>query len=386
MQITKDIKYVGVNDHVTTLFEAQYPVENGMSYNSYVIESEGKSLVMDSVDGAFVSEWLENIDNALEGRSPDYLVVQHMEPDHSGGIMAFSEKYGEAKIISSVKAFQMMRNFFGTDFPERRVLIKDGDTFTLGEHELIFIAAPMIHWPEVMVTYDKKDKVLFSADAFGTFGANDKRKKDEEWAKEARRYYIGIVGKYGQMVQGLLKKASNLEISTICSLHGAILNQNLPYYINLYDLWSSYTPEDGGVTVAFSSVYGHTKEAVISLVETLKNKGKDVELYDLTRCDLSQAVASAFQHQNLILATTTYNGDIFPVMRSFIEHLMERNFQKRRVGFIENGSWAPVANRKMKDMLSSSKEIELLEPSVTLLSSINEKTLSQLDELIKAIV
>ncbi len=380
MQITKDIKYIGVNDHKIDLFEAQYPVKNGVSYNSYLIESAGQSLVMDSVDGNYISQWFENIDKELKGKSPDYLVVQHMEPDHSAGILAFSERYKDAKIISSQKAFVMMRNFFGTDFPEKRILVKENDSFVLGEHTLTFISAPMVHWPEVIVTYDSYDKVLFTADGFGKFGANDV-KTDEEWATEARRYYIGIVGKYGQMVQSLLKKVSSLDIKIICSLHGPVLKDDLSEYISYYDKWSSYTPEDDGITVAYTSIYGHTREAVLTLVEDLRRRGKTVDVYDLSRVDMSEAVASAFQHKNLVLATTTYNGDIFPPMRSFIEHLTERNYQKRRVGFIENGSWGPIAARKMKQMLEESKEIEVLSPTVTILSSLNEKSLSMIEEL-----
>ena len=380
MQITKDIKYIGVNDHKIDLFEAQYPVKDGISYNSYLIESAGQSLVMDSVDGNYIDQWFENIDKELKGKSPDYLVVQHMEPDQSAGILAFSERYKDAKIISSQKAFVMMRNFFGTDFPEKRILVKENDSFVLGEHTLTFIAAPMVHWPEVIVTYDSYDKVLFAADGFGKFGANDV-KTDEEWATEARRYYIGIVGKYGQMVQSLLKKVSSLDIKIICSLHGPVLRDDLSEYISYYDKWSSYTPEDDGITVAYTSIYGHTREAVLTLVEDLRRRGKTVDVYDLSRVDMSEAVASAFQHKNLVLATTTYNGDIFPPMRAFIEHLTERNYQKRRVGFIENGSWGPVAARKMKQMLEESKEIEVLSPTVTILSSLNEKSLSMIEEL-----
>ena len=380
MQITKDIKYIGVNDHKIDLFEAQYPVKDGISYNSYLIESAGQSLVMDSVDGNYIDQWFENIDKELKGKSPDYLVVQHMEPDHSAGILAFSERYKDAKIISSQKAFVMMRTFFGTDFPEKRILVKENDSFVLGEHTLTFIAAPMVHWPEVIVTYDSYDKVLFAADGFGKFGANDV-KTDEEWATEARRYYIGIVGKYGQMVQSLLKKVSSLNIKIICSLHGPVLKDDLSEYVSYYDKWSSYTPEDDGITVAYTSIYGHTREAVLTLVEDLRRRGKTVDVYDLSRVDMSEAVASAFQHKNLVLATTTYNGDIFPPMRAFIEHLTERNYQKRRVGFIENGSWGPVAARKMKQMLEESKEIEVLSPTVTILSSLNEKSLSMIEEL-----
>ncbi len=381
MNITEDIKYIGVNDHKVDLFEGQYPVERGVSYNSYLIESEGLSLVMDAVEEDFAPEWLENIETELGDRKPDYLVVQHMEPDHAGGITAFMEKYRDAKIISSAKAFGMMRNFFGTDYAGRQIVIKDGDSFSLGGHTLSFVAAPMVHWPEVMVTYDSRDKVLFAADGFGSFIANDLRRDDEDWALEARRYYIGIVGKYGTMVQNLLKKASALDIRIICSLHGPVLSDNLGCYIDLYDKWSSYTPEDDGITVAYTSVYGHTKDAVEKLVAMLEEKGRTVECYDLERCDLSYAVASAFRHKNLILATTTYDGDIFPPMRTFIEKLTHRFYQKRKIGLIENGSWGPVASRIMKDMFEKSKDIEWAEHGVTIMSALNEKSAAQLEAL-----
>lgn len=381
MEITDDIKYIGVNDHTVTLFESQYPVDRGVSYNSYLIESGKETLVMDAVEAPFAQEWLGNISSLLGDSAPDYLVVQHMEPDHAGGITAFMKKYEKAKIISSSKAFVMMKNFFGTDFPERQIVIKDGDTFTLGEHTLTFVAAPMVHWPEVMVTYDSYDKVLFAADGFGSFIANDLRKEDEDWAEEARRYYIGIVGKYGTMVQNLLKTASSLDIKTICSLHGPVLKENLGYYIDKYDKWSSYTPEDDGITVAYTSIYGHTKEAVDILVEKLKEKGRIVECYDLARSDSYKAVASAFQHGTLILATTTYDGDIFPAMKSFIEKLTHRFYQKRRIGLIENGSWGPVAARIMKSMFEKSKDIEWCENTVTITSALSEKSLSSLEAL-----
>lgn len=381
MFVAEDIKYIGVDDHKVDLFEGQYPVERGVSYNSYLIESEGQSLVMDAVEAGFAPLWLENIHGELGEREPDYLVVQHMEPDHAGGIKAFMEKYGKAVIISSAKAFTMMKNFFKTDYAERRIVIKEGDSFTLGAHTLSFVAAPMVHWPEVMVTYDAKEKILFSADGFGSFIANDLREKDDDWAYEARRYYIGIVGKYGTMVQSLLKKASALDIKTICPLHGPVLDGNLGYYIDLYDKWSSYTAEDDGITVCYTSVYGHTKEAVEKLVSALGEHGKCVECYDLCRSDLSYAVASAFRHRNLILATTTYDGDIFPPMRTFIEKLTHRFYQKRRIGLVENGSWGPVANRIMKDMLSGCRDIEWAEHNVTIKSALDEKSLLELEAL-----
>ena len=381
MTVTEDIRYIGVDDHDTTLFESQYPLERGVSYNSYLILSKGESLVMDTVEKDFVQEWLQNIERENGGKSPDYLVVQHMEPDHSSGIAAFMEKYPEAKIISSQKAFTMMKNFFGTDYSERRIVIADGDSFTLGEHTLTFVAAPMVHWPEVMVTYDSFDKVLFSADGFGTFTANDLRKDDEDWAGEARRYYIGIVGKYGTMVQNLLKKASALDIRMICPLHGPVLKDNLSCYIDLYDKWSSYTPEDDGITVCYTSVYGHTKEAALRLAEMLEKKGRTVEVYDLARSDVYEAVASAFRHSTLVLATTTYDGDIFPAMRGFIERLTHRFYQKRRIALIENGSWGPVAARIMKGMFEKSKDITFCESTVTIMSALNEKSQEALEKL-----
>ncbi len=383
MEITKDIKYVGVNDHTVDLFESQYPQKRGVSYNSYLIESKGESLVMDAVELGFEGEWLDNIDAALEGKSPNYIVVQHMEPDHSGGIDAFMEKYKGAKIISSAKAFTMMENFIHKSYESRRIVVKDGDSFPLGEHNLTFVAAPMVHWPEVMVTYDSKDKVLFSADGFGSFIANDLREDGEDWGAEARRYYIGIVGKYGTMVQNLLKKASALDIKIICSLHGPVLKENLGYYISLYDKWSSYTPEDDGITVAYTSIYGHTEEAALKLVEGLRKKGREVDVYNLARVDVYEAVASAFKHKNLILATTTYDGDIFPAMRGFIEKLTHRFYQKRKIGLIENGSWGPVANRIMKEMFEKSKDIEWAENNVTITSALGEKSLGQLDKMIE---
>ena len=381
MDITKDIRYLGVNDHKIDLFESQYIVPDGMSYNSYLIDGGDKTLVMDTVDGRFVSEWLDNLASALNGRKPDYLMVQHMEPDHSAGIYAFMEKYQDAVIVSSAKAFQMMKNFFGTDWSERRVVVKEGDTLSVGSHVLTFVAAPMVHWPEVMVTYDTTEKVLFTADGFGKFGALD---REGEWDDEARRYYIGIVGKYGPMVQCLLKKASKLEITKILPLHGPVLSQDLGHYISLYDKWSSYTPEEDSVTIAYTSVYGHTREAVKLLEEKLKAKGVKFTTFDLARSDMAQAVASAFKTSKTVLATTTYNGDIFPFMREYVEHLTERNFQKRKVAIIENGSWGPMAAKVITSMMEKSKEIEWL-GTATILSALNESSSSQIEEIVDAL-
>ena len=381
MDITKDIRYLGVNDHKIDLFESQYIVPDGMSYNSYLIDGGDKTLVMDTVDGRFVSEWLDNLASALNGRKPDYLMVHHMEPDHSAGIYAFMEKYQDAVIVSSAKAFQMMKNFFGTDWSERRVVVKEGDTLSVGSHVLTFVAAPMVHWPEVMVTYDTTEKVLFTADGFGKFGALD---REGEWDDEARRYYIGIVGKYGPMVQCLLKKASKLEITKILPLHGPVLSQDLGHYISLYDKWSSYTPEEDSVTIAYTSVYGHTREAVKLLEEKLKEKGVKFTTFDLARSDMAQAVASAFKTSKTVLATTTYNGDIFPFMREYVEHLTERNFQKRKVAIIENGSWGPMAAKVITSMMEKSKEIEWL-GTATILSALNESSSSQIEEIADAL-
>ena len=381
MDITKDIRYLGVNDHKIDLFESQYIVPDGMSYNSYLIDGGDKTIVMDTVDGRFVSEWLDNLASALNGRKPDYLMVHHMEPDHSAGIYAFMEKYQDAVIVSSAKAFQMMKNFFGTDWSERRVVVKDGDTLSVGSHVLTFVAAPMVHWPEVMVTYDTTEKVLFTADGFGKFGALD---REGEWDDEARRYYIGIVGKYGPMVQCLLKKASKLEITKILPLHGPVLSQDLEHYISLYDKWSSYTPEEDSVTIAYTSVYGHTREAVKLLEEKLKAKGVKFTTFDLARSDMAQAVASAFKTSKTVLATTTYNGDIFPFMREYVEHLTERNFQKRKVAIIENGSWGPMAAKVITSMMEKSKEIEWL-GTATILSALNESSSSQIEEIADAL-
>ncbi len=380
MNVTKDIKYIGVNDHKVDLFEGQYIVPNGMAYNSYAIIDE-KIAIMDTVDINFGDEWLENIKNALDGRTPDYLVVQHMEPDHSANILNFAKVYPEAKIVSSSKAFVMMKNFFGTDFPEKQIVVGEGDTLSLGNHVLTFVTAPMVHWPEVIVTYDSFDKVLFSADGFGKFGALD---VEEDWACEARRYYIGIVGKYGDPVQKLLKKASTLDIQIICPLHGPILTENLGYYIGLYDTWSSYRPEEEGVVIAYTSVYGNTKKAVYELAEKLEANGaKKVVVNDLARCDMAEAVEDAFRYSKLVLATTTYNGDVFPFMREFINHLTERNYSNRKVAFVENGSWAPTATRVMKTMLEKSKNLTLAETEVKIMSALNEESRAQIDSLAK---
>lgn len=376
--ITKDIKYIGVNDHQVQLFEGQYVVPNGISYNSYIILDD-KIAVMDTVDAGFTHQWLDNIQSTLGDRQPDYLVVLHMEPDHSANILNFMNIYKDATIVSSAKAFSMMTNFFGTDFADRRIVVKEGDTLSLGHHQLTFVAAPMVHWPEVIVAYDSLDKVLFSADGFGKFGALD---VNEPWADEARRYFIGIVGKYGAQVQSLLAKASTLDISIICPLHGPILKENLGYYLNLYNLWSSYTPEEEGICVAYTSVYGNTRRAVDLLVESLKAKGAPkVVVYDLAKCDMAQAVADAFRFSKLVLATTTYNADIFPFMKEFIHHLTERNFQNRTVALMENGSWAPMAAKIMKEMLSHSRNITFTENVVTIKSAINNTSTQQIDNI-----
>lgn len=378
MFITNDVKYIGVNDHKVDLFEGQYKVPNGMSYNSYVILDE-KVAVMDTVDRNFTHEWLDNLQNALEGRTPDYLIVQHMEPDHSANIMNFINAYPEAVIVSSAKAFAMMKNYFGTDFSENRIVVGEGDTLALGKHTLAFVAAPMVHWPEVIVTYDVTDKILFSADGFGKFGALD---INEPWADEARRYYIGIVGKYGAQVQALLKKAAGLDIAMICPLHGPVLKENLGYYLGLYNTWSSYQSEEEGIVIAYTSVYGNTKKAVNLLAEKLRDGGAPkVVLHDLARTDMALAVADAFRYSKLVLATTTYNADIFPFMREFIDHLTERSFKNRTVAFIENGSWAPLAAKIMKDMLDASKNITYSDTTVKILSALNDESTAQLDAL-----
>ena len=382
MNITKDIRYVGVNDHEVDLFEGQYVVPNGMAYNSYVIMDD-KIAVMDTVDVNFKETWLENLHNALEGRKPDYLVVQHMEPDHSANIAAFMEAYPEATVVSSDKAFVMMQQFFGTDFADRRIVVKDGESLSLGKHSLVFVAAPMVHWPEVIVSYDPVDKVLFSADGFGKFGALD---AEEDWACEARRYYIGIVGKYGPQVQKLLQKAAGLDIEIICPLHGPILKENLGYYINLYDIWSSYRVESEGVVIAYTSVYGNTKKAVELLAQKLEEKGcPKVSVNDLARCDMAEAVEDAFRYGHLVLATTTYNGEIFPFMREFIHHLTERSYQNRWVAFMENGTWAPTANKTMQKMLENSKNLTIAANNVTVRSALNEGSVAQIEALAEEI-
>ncbi|MBO4933213.1 MAG: flavin reductase [Clostridia bacterium] len=378
MTITNDIRYIGVNDHKVDLFEGQYVVPNGISYNSYVILDE-KIAVMDTVDAGFTHEWLDNLQNTLGARKPDYLIVQHMEPDHAANIHNFAKAYPDAQIVSSSKAFVMMKNFFGTDFEDRRIVVGEGDTLSLGKHTLTFVTAPMVHWPEVIVTYDSTDKVLFSADGFGKFGALD---VDEPWADEARRYYIGIVGKYGAQVQALLKKAAGLEIEKICPLHGPVLTENLGYYLNLYNTWSSYQPEAEGIVIAYTSVYGNTRKAVQLLEEKLKANGcPKVIVYDLARCDMAEAVGDAFRYSKLVLATTTYNAEIFPFMREFINHLTERSFKNRTVAFIENGSWAPVATKIMKDMFAKSKNLTYADNTVRILSSLNDESLAQLGAL-----
>ena len=378
MEISKDIRYIGVNDHKIDMFEGQYKVPNGMSYNSYLILDE-KTAVMDTVDRNFTHEWLDNLSRELAGRKPDYLVVQHTEPDHSANIVNFMKNYPEAVIVSSQKAFTMMSNFFGTEFEDRRVVVGEGDSLELGRHVLSFVTAPMVHWPEVIVTYDSTDKVLFSADGFGKFGALD---RDEPWEDEAARYYFGIVGKYGAQVQALLKKASALEIGTICPLHGPVLKENLGYYIGLYDKWSSYSVTKDGIMIAYTSVYGHTKAAVDLLTEKLKAKGcPDVTVYDLARSDMSKAVADAFRFGRIVLATTTYNADIYPFMKEFINHLTERGFQKRQIALMENGSWAPLAAKTMKAMFEKSKDLIFAEHSVKLLSALNDESRAQVDAL-----
>ena len=377
MTITKDIKYIGVNDHQVDLFEGQYVVPNGMSYNSYVILDE-KIAVMDTVDQNFGEAWLANLEAVLEGRKPDYLVVHHMEPDHSANIDVFLNTYPEAIVVSSAKAFAMMKGFFGTDYADRRIVVGEGSTLSLGNHVLTFVTAPMVHWPEVIVSYDSLDKVLFSADGFGKFGALD---VEEEWACEARRYYIGIVGKYGAQTQALLKKAAGLDIAIICPLHGPVLKENLGYYINLYDIWSSYKVEDEGVVIAYTSIYGNTRKAALLLAEKLEKKGVTVSVHDLARTDMAEAVEDAFRYSKLVLATTTYNAEIFPFMRDFIHHLTERNYQNRTIGLIENGSWAPLAAKVMRGMFEKSKNITFAENTVKIMSALNEESTAQLKAL-----
>lgn len=377
MIITSDVKYIGVNDHKIDLFEGHYYVPSGIAYNSYLILDENVA-VMDSVDRDFGSEWLENIEREGLGRAPDYLVVQHMEPDHSSNITTFVEKYPQAKIVASAKAFAMMKNFFGTDYADNRIVVGDGDTLSLGKHTLTFITAPMVHWPEVIVSYDSYDKILFSADGFGKFGALD---VEEEWACEARRYYIGIVGKYGAQVQALLKKAAELDVEKICPLHGPVLSENLDYYINLYDTWSSYRPEEAGVALAYTSVYGNTKKAVDYLAEKLEAIGVKVAVSDLARCDMAEAIEDAFRYSALVLATTTYNADVFPPMREFIAGLNERGYKNRAVAFLENGSWAPMATKVMKKQLEEAKNITYAKMEIKILSAPTAETFAALDDL-----
>ena len=378
MFITNDIRYIGVNDHRIDLFEGQYDVPNGMAYNSYVILDE-KVAVFDTVDAAFTHQWMDNLQGALQGRTPDYLIVQHMEPDHSANIHRFAAAYPHATIVATAKAFKMAEQFFGTDYADRRLVVGEGDTLPLGKHVLTFIPAPMVHWPEVMVTYDSTDKVLFSADAFGKFGALD---VEDDWVDEARRYYFGIVGKYGVQVQALLKKAAALDVATICPLHGPVLRENLSYYLNLYNTWSSYQPEEEGVVIAYTSVYGNTKRAVLQLAESLRQNGcPKVVVNDLARCDMHEAVEDAFRYNKLVLATTTYNADIFPFMREFIHHLTERGYQNRTVAFIENGSWAPMATKVMRGMLEGCKNLTYAENSVKILSALSADSRQQLADL-----
>ena len=380
MFITNDIRYVGVNDHQVDLFEGQYVVPNGMSYNSYVILDE-KVAVMDTVDQNFGEEWLRNIRAELDGRKPDYLVVHHMEPDHSANIDVFLKAYPEATVVSSAKAFAMMKQFFGTDYADRRVVVGEGDTLSLGKHVLTFVTAPMVHWPEVIVSYDSCDKVLFSADGFGKFGALD---VEEDWACEARRYYIGIVGKYGMQTQKLLQKAAGLDIAIICPLHGPVLTEDLGYYINLYDIWSGYKVESEGVVIAYTSVYGHTKAAVRLLERKLIENGcPKVVVNDLARCDMAEAVEDAFRYSKLVLATTTYNGDVFPFMKEFIHHLTERGYQNRTIGLVENGSWTPTAVKVMLKMFEDSKNLTFCENTVKILSALSDDSRAQIEALAK---
>ncbi|MBQ2846695.1 MAG: FprA family A-type flavoprotein [Clostridia bacterium] len=378
MQITNDIKYIGVNDREIDLFEGQYVVENGMAYNSYVITDE-KIAVFDTVDARFGEEWLANLKAVIGYEAPDYLIIQHMEPDHSANINLFMQTYPEAKIVASKKAFVMMLQFYGSDYADRQIVVGDGDTLSLGSHELTFVTAPMVHWPEVIVTYDSKDKVLFSADGFGKFGALD---ADEDWACEARRYYFGIVGKYGVQVQALLKKAAALDIEIICPLHGPILTENLGYYLDLYNTWSSYGVESDGIMIAYTSVYGNTKKAVELLAKKLEEKGcSKVVVNDLARCDMAEAVEDAFRYGKIVLATTTYNGEMFPFMREFINHLTERNFQNKTIGFVENGTWALMAEKFMRRMLENCKNINYTEAGVHIKSAVNAENLAQIDAL-----
>ena len=381
MKITDSVKYVGVNDTDIALFEGQYVVPNGISYNSYVILDE-KIAVMDSVDARYGNLWLENVERALGERTPDYLIVHHMEPDHSASIVHFAKKYPEAKIVSSAKAFGMMKSFFGDDFPAKQVVVTEGSKLSLGLHELTFVSAPMVHWPEVLLSYETSEKILFSADAFGKFGIPD---VEDNWVDEARRYYIGIVGKYGVQVQSVLKKASALDISVICPLHGPVLADNLSYYLSLYSTWSSYAPECEGVTIACASIYGNTRRAAELLAKKLEAEGVSVELFDLTVCDKAAAIASAFKNSKLVLASVTYNADIFPPMKAFIHGLTERGYSNRTVAFMENGSWAPMAAKVMRGMLEGSKNIQFAEETVKITSALNDVSLAQIETLVKAL-
>ena len=383
MNITGDIKYLGVDDHEIDLFEGMYEVPNGMSYNSYAILDE-KIAIVDTVDVEFKEQWLSEVQEVLGEREPDYLIVQHMEPDHSANIVSLLKKYPEVTIVATAKAFQMMKNYFGTDFSDKRIVVADGDRLSLGSHRLTFVAAPMVHWPEVMVTYDEKEKVLFTADAFGKFGAND---VEDEWAYEARRYYFGIVGKYGLFVQKLLQKIKELEIQMICPLHGPVLSENIGYYLDLYNKWSSYEPEEDGIVIAYTSVYGNTKRAALLLAEKLKEKGyKQVMVHDLARCDMTEAVADAFRFSKLVLATTTYNAEIFPFMREFISSLTERNYSKRKVAFIENGGWAPIAAKIMRERLERCNDLTFAENTVRILSAMSEENIAQIDALVEELL
>ena len=383
--ISKDIQYIGVNDHELDLFEGQYIVPGGMAYNSYIILDK-KIAVMDTVDANFGKEWLDKLAAALGGRKPDYLIVQHMEPDHSANILLFTETYPEATVVASAKAFQMMKSFYGTDMSDRRIVVGERDTLSLGRHTLTFLTAPMVHWPEVLFTWDAVDGVLFSADAFGKFGALD-YDDPEGWACEARRYYFGIVGKYGAQVQAALKKLAGLEIKTICPLHGPVLNENLSYYLNLYQTWSSYGTESEGIVINYTSVYGHTKAAAEKLAEMLREKGcPKVAVNDLARCDMPEAVEDTFRYGKTVLATTTYNADIFPFMRTFIDHLKERNWQNKTVGLIENGTWAPMAAKTMKVLLEGCKNLTILEPTVKITSALNAESEKQLAALAEALM
>ena len=377
MHKTSDIRYIGVNDHAIDLFEGQYAVPNGMAYNSYAIV-DGKIAVMDSVDRHFAGEWLAHIGQALGGRTPDYLIVQHMEPDHSGSIEAFMDAYPQATIVASAKAFSMMQAFFGKDYANRRLAVKEGDTLSLGRHELRFFTAPMVHWPEVVVTYDACEKALFSADAFGRFGALD---VPVDWADEARRYYIGIVGKYGAQVQALLKKLAALDVQSICPLHGPVLSENLAQYLALYDCWSSYRPESRGVTIACASIYGGTMKAARLLADRLRAQGETVALYDLARCDMAQAVSDAFRYDRLVLASSTYNAGVFPFMQTYIHHLTERGFRSRTVALMESGAWAPMAAKVMRGMLEGSKELTFADTAVKITCAPNDANLAQIDAL-----